>query len=361
MKKRILWWIVMFSVCAVAMIPADDTGETLSEQMLLESEGLGEEALRFNLTVDHYTDMGFPESADGLLVLDKNELGPMVQTRHDSIPYLLFAQYVNQQRDAVFLARTGSISDPLPSGDVQEIPYGFGAVKFNTVYVSTVESLLVPHISDNQKTYVQFPLRDLYVGGGMGLTGILGMVRYVHQETWVGYAKAGYNPFRSPRADGFLNRFIVPLHVGAGYRFPGAFPELIGDNVWTVGAELFSGFGDRDGDPATPEGILAPGVFLDVERVLYDEAGRRRDFRSDPRPYNYQVNSLTLSAAAYLNLSGAGSVIQPVFCLSYQYNILGPDIPEHEFKQTDVLFVHELYREDLQRQADRREARQGSD
>ncbi|TFH05558.1 MAG: hypothetical protein E4H09_01810 [Spirochaetales bacterium] len=360
MENTRRFWLLVVIVMAVVSAGAQEAPETLSEQMLMDSEGLGEAFLRFDLELDHYDAQGYPESATGLLVLGEDREGPMVYAEGDPVPYLLYAQYVNQQRDGVFLARTGTIKDPLPSGEFTEIPFGYGAVKLNTVYVSIIESLLIPHFSDNQKEYIQFPLRDLYVGGGIGLTGVLGIVRYVHTEQWVGYGKVGYNPFGSLNPDSFLNRYIVPVHLGGGYRFPGAFPEFLGENVWTAGADLFMGFGDRDRDPATDAGIFVPGVFLDIERVRHDEAGRRRDYRTDPRPYNYRVNSLVFTAAAYLNLSAlttGASVIQPVFGLSYQYNVIGPQIPEHEFKQTEVLYVHDLYREDLQRQAERRDAR----
>jgi hypothetical protein len=349
MKHARTFWVVVLSVLAVLALHAQESPETLSEQMLMEAEGLGQDSLQLNLELDHYDGDGYPESAAGLLVLGEDPEGPMVFVEGDRVPYLLYAQYVNQQRDAVFLARTGTIKDPLPSGEFVEIPFGYGAVKLNTIHVSIIESLLIPHFSDNQKEYIQFPLRDFYVGGEIGLTGVLGVVRYVHLEQWVGYAKIGYNPFGGLSPDSFFNRFIVPMHLGAGYRFPGAFPEFLGENVWTAGADLFMGLGDRDNDPATVAGIFLPGVFLDIERVLYDEAGRRRDYRSDPRPYNYRVNSLVLRVSAYLNLGNlgtAGSVIQPVLGLSYQYNVVGPEIPEHEFKQTEVLYVHDLYRED---------------
>jgi hypothetical protein len=188
---------------------------------------------------------------------------------------------------------------------------------------------------------------------------VLAWLRYVHTERFVGYTAVGYNPFGSPNPASVLNRYRVPLHLGGGYRFPGAFPELLGENNWTVGADLMLGFGDPDGDPATESGVLVPGVFLDVERILFDETGLRRDYREDPRPYNYRVNALVLRAAAYLNVTnlGSDSIVYPVFSLSYQVNVMGPQIPEHEFKETNVLYLNEIYREDLEEQARRREER----
>lgn len=343
--------------CATVAVSAQ---EDLSDEMLLEAESVvgkaGEANLVLNGDLDHYDDNGYPEDERGLLLLAEGRDGPLVYTERDQSPYLLYAQYENRQRDSVFLARTGTISDVLPSGAVREIPYGYGAVKFNTVYVSILESLLVLHFSDNQKTYVEFPLRDLYVGAGFGLTGLTALVRYVYLERFVGEAQVGFNPFGSFNTGSILNRYAIPIHLGGGYRFPGAFPELLGENVWTIGADILAGVGDRDRDPATGA-VLLPGAYLDIERVLYDEEGRQRDYREDPRPYNYHVNSLSLRAGAYLNFSGTGRLIVPEVALRFQYNVIGPEIPEHSFKETNVLYVNEVYREDLQRQAERREQR----
>ena len=356
-------YVVLVVLLPVETVVAQET-ETRSEEMLLEAEGVvgpaGEANLIFNRGVDHYDENGYPEDADGRLVLVPDSDGPMVFVEDDAVPYLLYAQYVNRQRDAVFLARTGTISDVLPSGEEYEVPYGSGAVKFNTIYVSTLESLLVPHFSDNQKTYEVFPLRDLYAGGGFGLTGITAITRYVHREQFVGEVQIGWNPFGSWNPDSLINQYAIPVHAGGGYRFPGLFPELLGDNMWTAGIDFFGGFGDRDDDPATGPFVL-PGAYLDVERVLYDETGRGRDYRTDPRPYNYNVNSLSIRIAAYLNIRAigtGGNVVVPNIALRYQYNIVGPDIPEHQFKETNVLYVNELYREDLQRQQARRDARE---
>jgi hypothetical protein len=363
--KRI-WMIVMLALLGGGFAAAEDTPEggaaTLSEEMLLAADAVtgaaGEENLLFNLGIDHYDENGYPEDELGRLSLTPDDEGPMVFVEGDRVPYLLYAQYVNRQRDAVFLARTGTISDVLPNGDAYEIPYGYGAVKFNSVYVSILESLLVPHFSDNQKDYQQFPLRDVYVGGSFGLTGLTGVARYVHREQFVAEAAAGWNPFGSFNASSIINRYAVPVHLGGGYRFPGLFTEFLGENMWTAGIDLFTGLGDRDNDPATGL-FLLPGAFLDIERVLYDEEGRRRDFRTDPRPYNYRVNSLSLRVAAYLDFGalGTGGFVVPVVALRYLYNIVGPDIPKHPFKETEVLYVNEVYREDLERQAERREER----
>ena len=341
-------------------LPPDRESLTLSERMLLEAEVAGESALSVGLERSHYDADGYPESAEGLLALSRSPDGPIAFLQGDPDPYLLYAQYSNRQRDAVFLARTGDVNDVLPNGSLRRVPYGYGAVKLNTVYVSLLESLLIPHFSDNQKEYVDFPLRDVYLGGAIGLTGVTVVARYVHTERYVGSVSVGFNPFGSFRAQSVLNRYWVPVQLGGGYRFPGLFPQFLGENLWTAGAELFLGFGDRDDDPATDAAVFLPGAYIDIERVLFDEAGIRRDYRTDPRPYNYRVNAVVFRIGAYLDLSnlGSGSVIMPTFGVSYQYNVIGPAIPPHEFKETRVLYLHELYREDLERQAERREARQ---
>lgn len=344
--------------------PAGPTGalpddESISERMLLEHQTNRVDQLAIGIARTHHDEHGYPETRNGLLALESSPDGPILTMRGDPLPYLLYAQYVNRQRAAVFLARTGTVRDPLPDGGARAIPFGYGSLKRTTIYVSIVESLLLPHISDTQTEYADFPLIDLYVGGGFGLTGPSAQLRYVHTERYVGQVSIGYNPFRGATATSVLNRFIVPLHLSAGYRFPGAFPELLGENNWTVGADLMIGFGDRDGNPATPPGILVPGVVLDVERILFDSRGLERDFRTDPRPYNYRVNALLVRAGAYLNVGnlGSGELFYPVFSISYQVNAIGPRIPEHEFKETDVLFVNDVYREDLRRQTERREER----
>ena len=353
---------VMATAAAATMMVAMATGasaqETISEQMLLDAVPVGVRALDFDRRMSHYDEHGYPEDEHGRLVLRNSLDGPTVTMRRDPAPYLLYAQYANRQRDAVMLARTGTVNDVLPGGDATTVPFGYGAVRFNTVYVSILESLLVPHFSDNQKEHVVFPLTDLYIGGSFGLTGILASLRYVHTERYVGYVAAGYNPFRGHNPASVLNRYVIPVHVGGGIRFPGALPDILGENNWTVGTDLLLGFGRRGDDPAS-SGVLVPGVFLDIERVLFDAASLRRDYRTDPRPYNYRVNALVFRAAAYLNVTnlGAGDLFFPVFSLSYQYNVLGPRIPEHDFKETRVLYLHDDYREDLRRQAERREQR----
>jgi hypothetical protein len=47
----------------------------------------------------------------------------------------------------------------------------------------------------------------------------------------------------------------------------------------------------------------------------------------------------------------------PSFALSYSYNFIGPRIPSHAFKETEVMYLNDLYRDDLERQQARREAR----
>jgi hypothetical protein len=284
----------------------------------------------------------------------------MVYLRDEDLGFLLYAQYVNQQRDAVFLARTGTIVDTLPDGSGHPIPFGYGAVKLNRAYVSVVEALLKPHISDNQKEYLPFPLRDVYAGAFVGIDGVSVGARYVLRETYTAHLQLGINPFGSAVAGSILNTYWVPIHIGAGYRFPGLFPEFLGQNLWTVGGDLYAGLGDRDGDPATAPGFVLPGAFLDVERLLYDEHAVEVDFRSDPRPHNYRVNALSLRLGLYLDfpaLVNGGGFLKALLSFGYQFNISGPQIPEHEFKETKVLFVHDLYREDLERQRQRRAAR----
>ena len=54
----------------------------------------------------HYTENGYPEAEDGSLVIRMSSGEPRIHLRDEIKPYLLYAQYQNQQRDGVFLART---------------------------------------------------------------------------------------------------------------------------------------------------------------------------------------------------------------------------------------------------------------
>ncbi len=349
--------------------PAENAAvDSVGDEMLLDAEVGDTSALQFGLERDHYDNDGYPESENGMLVLQKDPDGPMLYMKSDSQPYLLYAQYVNRQRDAVYLARSGSVTDVLPNGASREIPYGYGAVKLNAVYVSIVESLLKPHFSDNQKVYVDFPLSDFYFGGEFGLTGIFAKARYVHKESITASLHVGINTFGSMSAESVLNQYLVPIRVGGGYRFPGMFSELIGSTLWTAGGELFLGLGDRDNDESTPAAVFMPGIYLEVERVLVDEADQLQrnlavndtDYREDPRPFNYHVSSLSLKLGAYFDfqaINRSRGFILPSVSLSYQINAIGPKIPPHEFKETEVLYLNELYRDDLIRQKERRDAR----
>lgn len=357
--RRSVFHLLLISLLALPIAAqSDDPDLRLSEQMLEEVEAGDTSQLQFGGIVDHYDEHGFPESATGQLVLEPGPAGPEVFVEDESDPYLLYAQFQNLQRDAVFLARTGPITDVLPSGDAYVVPYGYGALKQNAVTISIVEALLVPHIGDNQKRYAQFPLNDLYLSGGLGLSGATAGLRFVLVERYVGYARAGLNIFGGPRVSGVYNQIAVPIHVGAGIRFPSPVRLPFTGSNWTVGGDALVGIGDGDNDPATPAASFFPGAFLDIEQVLYDERGVRRDFRNDPRPYNYNAHSIIFRLGAYLNLADPDrGLIVPMFELSYHYSILGPDIPDHEFKETEVLYVDELYVDEIREQIERRRER----
>jgi len=330
----------------------------LGERMLEEVEPGDTSELRLDSTLDHYDEYGFPEDLAGQLVLEPGPEGPELYVEGDRDPYLLYAQFQNLQRDAVFLARTGPVTDVLPSGDAYVVPYGYGVLKQNAVNISIVESLLVPHIGDNQKRYTQFPLNDLYLYGGLGLSGATAGFRLVLVERYVGYARTGLNIFGGSRLSGVYGQIAVPIHVGAGIRFPAPLRLPFTGSNWTVGGDALIGIGDGDNDPETPAASFLPGVFLDIEQVLYDERGARRDYRLNPRPYNYDAHSIVFRLGAYLNLADQErGLIVPMFELSYQYSVLGPDIPDHEFKETEVLYVDELYVDDIQQQIERRRER----
>jgi len=322
---------------------------------------------------DHYDADGFPEGPRGLLYVEPIGADFFVRLRNVADPFLLYAQFANRQRDAVFLARDAAVRDPLPDGTVQDIPYGFGALKTTTAYISLVEGLLLPHASDNQKAYELFPLQDLYLGASVGVTGLLAELRYVYRERAFGYAQAGANllggvggPFFAP-----FNYYALTLGLGGGVQFPGLLQTLIGNNHWSVGADLLLGFGDADRDPETPAVVWVPGLFFELEkRDLFGWGdrwvgfGERGDFREDPRPLNYHVRAIYARVGLYLDFQSLGlpASVTDGFArfdlsMGFRYNVVGPRIPEHRFKETRVTYVSEDYRDQLSEQLRRRELR----
>lgn len=357
------WGVALLATASAVAQQTPDEGvawpegvEPLSEAMLMEVAALGMDSLTFDEAVDHYDEYGYPEDRLGRLVLTRDDEGPLLTVRDDPVPYLLYAQFENRQRDAVFLARTGDHVDQMPNGDPFVVPYGFGAVKFSTISMSIVESLLIPHVSDARKHYEVFPLRDLYLGVGAGVTGLDLLARYVVRERIAAHVAVGINLFGGLRTGSILAAHWLPLRAGVGYRTPGPFRQLLGPTLVTFGGELLAGFFDRDNRPTTPVASVVPGAFVAVERVLLHEQPADRDFRADPRPSNYRASSVRLQASLYLNPWG-GPVLSPAISLDTTINLLGPAIPEHQFKHTEVLFVHDIYRDDLREQAERREAR----
>jgi hypothetical protein len=316
------------------------------------------EALNFDYPIDHY-DLGYPESRDGKLVLRPSPDGPVVPLSEAGTG-LLYAQFVNEQRDAVYLARTGDFSDTLPDGREVLIPFGFGALKLNEVFVSLVEGEKIPHFSDNGKKYTLFPLQDFYLGSSLGLSGLTFNFRYVLKERYTGHLALGVNALGPLFQKGVYGSYIVPFHVGGGYRFPGILPDLIGPNNITLGMDLLTGFGDRDQREESPAFFCLPGIFLDFERLFFRGVPDRQDFRQKSEPYNYGVNALFVRLGMYLNTSGGDYSGLFLFDLSFGFlfNIKGPAIPAHKFKETKPVYMHRLYIEDLEQQKKRSETRQ---
>jgi len=318
--------------------------------------------------VDHYDQNGFPEDLIGLMVANSDPRGYMVYLEDISDPFLLYAQFVNRQRDSVFLARSGTIKDPLANGEVTVIPYGHGALKINTSYVSLVEGVLVPHISDNQKEYEQFVIQDLYLGFALGVTGLLAEIQYVHAEHIFGYANVGINLLGGVGGNWLapLNYYRVPIHLGAGLRFPGLLEPFIGENHWGIGVELLLGMGEADQDPQTSSFVWLPGVFFEIEKRNLFGWGEgwagftpRNEYREDPRPFNYHVRSFYLRLALNLNLQNGRDTGFIGFDagVGFRYNLIGPKIPEHKLKETRVVYLNDEYREQIQMQLEKRRQR----
>jgi hypothetical protein len=333
-------------------IPEDLSPEGLNRPLLPDGEP--------SRQPDHYDDNGFPEDGKGLLSVQPAGGLYWVYLRNTADPFLLLAQFANRQRDAVLLAREGPVRDSLPDGSFQEIPYGSGALKTNSVYISLVEGLLLPHLSDNQKDWRLFPLQDLYVGGSLGLAGLLAELRYVHRERGFGYVQAG--PSLAAGGGTWLapySYYALALRLGGGLEFPGLLENLIGDNHWSLGGDLLLGFGDADRKTDTPAVVWIPGVFFELEKRDLFGGSPPADYREDPRPFNYRVRALYLRVGYYVDLqNGARSGYSKLdLSLGFRYNVAGPRIPEHRYKETRVVYLSEDYRGELQRQRRNRELR----
>jgi hypothetical protein len=299
--------------------------------------------LGVDLAPDHYDDAGYPESAEGLLVVELDpSAGPITMVRGKQ-PHFIEAQFTNTQRDGILLARKGSLSDVLPSGAAHEIPYGYGAIKRSLSAITLVEAQLTPHISDNQKSYDTFALRDLYVGAALSLSGLRAEARWIEKERYVGFGQLGLNV--AALAGAKINRtygaFAVPITLGGGIRYP-AVVDILGSH-WTTGVELSVGLGAADDDKDTGNVIILPGLFHELEWTFERDLGVQ-DYRTDPRPYNYGLHAIFLKLSAYANFFGAAdSGILFDLLVGYRLNIVGPSIPPHEFKQTQTTYASDRY------------------
>lgn len=310
--------------------------------------------LGVDLVRDHDDDLGYPESRDGFLVVELDpQAGPITLLRGTS-PYYLEAQFVTTQRDAIWLAREDAVTDVLPSGASYEVPYGYGALKRSRSAVTLVEAMLQPHISDNQKTYELFPLRDLYLGAALSLVGLRGDFRYVDTERYVAHAQVGVN--LAALAGLEINRtyaaFALPIVVGGGIRYPSIL-SIIGSH-WTTGAEFMLGLIGVDDDEDTANAVALPGVYHEFEWT-FEQAPDVEDYRSDPRPYNYGVQSFYAKVGAYFDFFG-GAIEGLVFDIhvGYRCNLLGPSIPPHAFKSTETTYASERYTQRKQEEETRR-------
>lgn len=297
----------------------------------------------FGLVPHHYDQTGYPESAEGLLIVENDPTAGPITMVQGNKPHYVEAQFVTVQRDAVWLARQGAVVDVLPSGASYEIPYGYGAVKRSLAATTLIEAQVQPHFSDNQKSYDVFPLQDFYLGAALSLVGLRADLRYVSKERYVGHIQAGVNV--AAMAGAKFNRtfgaFAAPIVVGGGIRYPSLL-NIVGTN-WTTGAELILGLGSVDKDPDTANAIALPGLFHEVEWTFLRDLGVT-DYRSDPRPYNYGVHSLYVKVGAYPDFLG-GPTKSLLFDLNigYRYNFQGPTIPRHQFKETRVTYASDRY------------------
>jgi hypothetical protein len=358
MKKRTVT-LTIFLLVVTPLAFCEDTSEpklAVPEELEKPERNV---PVNIGAQLDHYDSDGFPEDSDGMLVFDMKDTKPLVRMEGEEVPRPLTAQFVNIQRDAVFLARKDTITDTRPDGALKTIPFGYGAVKLNTVYLSLAEGVIIPHFSDNQKEYRTFPLSDIYLGASVGFTGAGGDLRFTFLEQFSAFGSFRINAFRSLRKPPFSYN-TASVHIGAGYRFVSPVTLLLGHNFWTVGLEVFNGFGDGDGDPGTRPFYWIPGLFWEIEKTISpDRQIAAEDYRGDPRPYNYRVNSFSLKTAVLLNIGNYGGTGLLKFDISftYRFNTKGPSIPVHEFKQTQPVYLSDAYLAQIEAERKRRDLR----
>ncbi|MCK6545991.1 hypothetical protein L6R52_08985 [Myxococcota bacterium] len=344
----------LFAPCALAALLAvlapraalaADTSTAAAELPAIDAPVGAATLVGVGLTVDHHDADGYPESATGLLVTAVDaEAGPIVILKGDR-PHYVEAQFSNVQRDAVLFARRGVRTDQRPDGSAFEIAHGFGALKRTESVVTLVEARIVPHFSDNQKSYELFPLTDLYAGAALAVTGPKVDVRYVHTERWVAYAQAGLNllAVAGARVNATFGATTLAWNVGAGWRYTPPF-TFLGTN-WTTGVDVSIGAGDADEDPSTNAFILMPGIAHELEWAA-DREFAKDDHRTDARPSDWGQQSFFGKVGVYLDpfsgTGGSGGVLVD-FAIGWRFNFIGPTIPPHPFKETKVTFASDRY------------------
>lgn len=146
------------------------------------------------------------------------------------------------------------------------------------------------------------------------MIGLHAEIQYVHAEHIFGYAGVGINFLGGVGGNWLspLNYYRVPVHLGAGLRYPDLLEPFIGENHWGIGVELLLEMGNADQDPQTQSFVWLPGFFFEIEKrdlFCWSEGWTgfwpRADYREDPRPVNYHVRSLHLRLTLYLNFQGS--------------------------------------------------------
>ena len=310
--------------------------------------------LGVDLVRHHFDELGYAESEDGFLIVELDPQAGPITLLHGTKPYYLEAQFVTTQRDAICLARDEAIFDVLPTGASHEISYGYGALKRSLSAVTLVEAMLQPHISDNRKSYEVFPLRDLYLGAVLSLVGVRGELRYVDTERYVVHGQLGLNlaALAGLKINRTYGAFALPIVLGGGIRYPSILSFL--GSHWTSGVELMLGLIGVDDDADTANAVALPGVFHEFEWTFEQESDVE-DYRSDPRPYNYGVQSFYAKLGFYADFfGGAGEGFVFDVHVGYRCNLIGPSIPEHDFKSTEITYASQRYTQRKQEEEIRR-------
>lgn len=284
---------------------------------------------------------GYPEDARGQLVWQTHpQLGRITFLKDNTTPSLVYYQYRNRQRDAIFLARWDDITDNLPDGRGILLKRGSGAVKFNAVTVSGLEGMTQPHFGDNIKYYKRFTIMDYLVGFGFGVLGPEVDLRLVIADSFILYLNGSVNILSGLNLSPLLGSFNYKAGIGLGARFPAPVQlPLLGKHYWGVTLDLAVGLGDANNDGQHTNAFI-PGLNLEITKCTY---GDRSKARPGGVPYNYHVTEFFLKIGFHLDTTALASGLSLAVSAGVRFTFLGSAIPGHVQKDTETVYQHPRY------------------